>query len=432
MYRRSNIEKAKHYLEGLFHEGKHNIERMNERIEESDYQQLQYFISESTWDHQPVLSAVRCDLSRLFEGRAELTGLILDESGHLKSGKESVGVARQYLGSIGKVDNGQVAVLAALSQGDDVGMVNSRLYLPKEWASDKKRCKKVGIPKVEQVYRTKAELALEMIQEMEGEIRYDWIGGDTIYGNSLTLRHGLQTLKRLFVMDTSEDQLVYLEPPRPYIPVSRPGKGRKKTSWISSQKPVKAKELLATLPDEQWKTYTIRQGTKGPITRQVAILEVYIWKAKRPNTDKVEHLRLIISRNVDKSEVKYSLTNDVRLSQQRLSDWGALYRQMQRYWVERGIQDCKDVLGMTDYQVRGWRAWHHHITLTIMALHYILEQKVLHEEEVPLLSCPDIKFFLASTLPSKATTQQDVWGLIQKRHEQRLADLRRHGFKVTK
>lgn len=405
---------------------------MNERIEESNYQQLQYFISESPWDHQPVLSAVRRDLSQLFEGRAELTGLILDESGHLKSGKESVGVARQYLGSIGKVDNGQVAVLAALSQGDDVGMVNSRLYLPKEWTSNKKRCKKSGIPKVEQVYRTKAELALEMIQEMEGEIRYDWIGGDTIYGNSPTLRHGLQTLKRLFVMDTSEDQLVYLEHPRPYIPVSKPGKGRKKTSWTSSKKPVKVKELLVTLPDEQWKTYTIRQGTKGPITRQVVVLEVYIWKAKRPNTDQVERLRLIISRNVDKSEVKYSLTNDVSLPQQRLSDWGALYRQMQRYWVERGIQDCKDVLGMTDYQVRGWRAWHHHITLTIMALHYILEQKALHEEEVPLLSCPDIKFFLASTLPSKAATQQDVWGLIQKRHEQRLADLRRHGFKVTK
>ncbi len=164
----------------------------------------------------------------------------------------------------------------------------------------------------------------------------------------------------------------------------------------------------------------------------IGLAGTHIWKAKRPNTDKVEHLRLIISRNVDGSEVKYSLTNDVSLSQQRLSDWGALYRQMQRYWVERGIQDCKDVLGMTDYQVRGWRAWHHHITLTIMALHYILEQKVLHEQGVPLLSCPDIKFFLASTLPRKAASQQDVWGLIQKRHEQRLADLRRHGFKLTK
>ena len=98
---------------------------------------------------------------------------------------------------------------------------------------------------------------------------------------------------------------------------------------------------------------------------------------------------------------------------------------MQRYWVERGIQDCKDNLGMTDYQVRTWRAWHHHITLTIMALHYMLEQKILNEEDIPLLSCPDIKFFLAKTLPQKANTPDEVWGLIQKRHDLRLKDLMR-------
>ena len=426
MYRRSNKEKAKQYLEGLFHEGKHNIERMNERIANSDYQQLQYFISESPWDHQPVLSAVRQDISQLFEGRAELTGLILDESGHRKRGKKSVGVARQYLGSIGKVDNGQVAVFAALSQGDDVGMIDSRLYLPKAWTADKKRCKQAAIPESEQVYRSKGELALEMIRQMEGEIRYDWVGGDSIYGNSPHLRQGLQELQQLYVMDISEDQLLYLEHPRPYIPASKSGMGRKKSSFVSELEPVKVKEILSSVPEEQWRTYTIRQGTKGPLIRQVIVLEVYLWKAKRPNTDKVEHLRLIISRNVDKSEVKYSLTNDVSLPQQRLSDWGALYRQMQRYWVERGIQDCKDSLGMTDYQVRGWRAWHHHITLTIMALHYMLEQKVLHEEEIPLLSCPDIKLFLALTLPRKASSQAQVWGLIQKRHEQRRADLRRY------
>lgn len=426
MYRRSNKEKAKQYLEGLFHEGKHNIERMNERIANSDYQQLQYFISESPWDHQPVLSAVRQDISQLFEGRAELTGLILDESGHRKRGKKSVGVARQYLGSIGKVDNGQVAVFAALSQGDDVGMIDSRLYLPKAWTADKKRCKQAAIPESEQVYRSKGELALEMIRQMEGEIRYDWVGGDSIYGNSPHLRQGLQELQQLYVMDTSEDQLLYLEHPRPYIPASKSGMGRKKSSFVSELEPVKVKEILSSVPEEQWRTYTIRQGTKGPLIRQVIVLEVYLWKAKRPNTDKVEHLRLIISRNVDKSEVKYSLTNDVSLPQQRLSDWGALYRQMQRYWVERGIQDCKDSLGMTDYQVRGWRAWYHHITLTIMALHYMLEQKVLHEEEIPLLSCPDIKLFLALTLPRKASSQAQVWGLIQKRHEQRRADLRRY------
>ena len=192
VYQRQNTEKALQYLSGLFHEGKHNIERMSERIQKSNYQQLHHFISVSPWDHGPVIKAVRKDMSKLFEGRAELTGLILDESGHRKRGKKSVGVARQYLGSIGKVDNGQVAVFAAISQGDDVGMVDTRLYLPKAWTEDKIRCNKAGVPIEEQEYRSKPSLALEMIRQMNDEVKYDWVGGDSIYGNSKDLRQGLQ------------------------------------------------------------------------------------------------------------------------------------------------------------------------------------------------------------------------------------------------
>lgn len=427
VHRRENGEKMRQYMEGLFQEGKHNIERMNERIESSSYHQLHHFISVSPWDHVPVLEAVSKDISQLFENRAELRGLLLDESGHRKRGKKSVGVARQYLGSIGKVDNGQVAVFAALSQGDDVAMVDTRMYLPKVWTSDKARCKKAGIPLEDQVYKSKPMLALEMIKQMQGRVKYNWIGGDSIYGNSKELRAGLQELGELYIMDVSEDLLVYFENPQPYIPASKPGRGRKNSSYVSDKKPIKAKDLKKRFTDFQWKTYTVRKGTRGAMTRKVVVMDVYVWSAKRVTVASVEKLRLIISCNPDGREVKYSLTNDCSLApQQRLSDWGALYRQMQRYWVERAIQDCKDCLGMTDYQVRGWRAWHHHMTLTIMALHYMLEQKVLNENEIPLLSCPDIKFFLALTLPQKARTSEQVWSLIQKRHQLRQKDLDRY------
>ena len=400
---------------------------MNERIQGSKYQNLHHFISESPWDHEYVLEGVRPDISKLFEGRAELTGLILDESGHRKRGKKSVGVARQYLGSIGKVDNGQVAVVSALTQGDDVAMVDTRLYLPKSWAADSKRCNKAGIPAEAQSYKTKPELALEMINGMGDQIKYDWVGGDSIYGNSTALRTGLTEANKLFVMDTSEKQLVYLEHPKPYIPDSKPGKGRKKTSFVSDVVPIKVKDLVASLKDNQWNTYMVRKGTKGPMIRQVACIKVYLWKAKRPNRDQVESLRLVMSRNEDGGQPKYSLTNDIALkNQEPLSDWAVVYRQMQRYWVERGIQDCKDSLGMTDYQVRKWIAWYHHMTMTIMALHYILIQKIEHEEHIPLLSVPDIKFYLALTIPRKANNGEQIWNLIQKRHEQRAADLSRY------
>ena len=243
VYQRQNKEKALQYLEGLFHDGKHNIERMNERIEQSDYQQLHHFISVSPWDHNLVLSAVRRDISILFEGGSSLTGLILDESGHRKSGKKSVGVARQYLGSIGKVDNGQVAVFAALSQDDDVAMVDTRLYLPKVWTEDSKRCKKAGIPEQGAIYRTKPALALQMIQQMGVEVKYDWVGGDSIYGNSKALRQGLQKLGKLFVMDVGENLEVFTQDPKPYIPASKPGKGRKKSSYVRELKAVKVKKI---------------------------------------------------------------------------------------------------------------------------------------------------------------------------------------------
>ena len=403
---------------------------MTERIVDSTYTALQHFISDSPWDHKVVLSAVRKDLSALFMPSSDPIGLILDESGHRKRGRDSVGVARQYLGSIGKVDNGQVGVFAALSQGDHVGMVNVRLYLPKEWSQSKSRCKKAGIPPSEQHYRSKGELALEMVKEMEGEIDYDWIGGDSIYGNSQALRKGLTQLDRCFVMDTSERQRVYLTDPKPYIPPSGPGRGRKKSSWVSDEKPTKLKALLGQLSDSDWILHTVRQGCKGALRREIYCTEVYIWSEQRVTTSEVEKLRLIISRNPDGSEVKYSLTNDLHFPHfQGLTDKDRLYRQMQRYWVERGIQECKDTLGMTDYQVRGWRAWYHHITLTIMALHYMLEQKVKWKNEIPLLSCPDIKLFLALTLERKATDPHEVWNLIQVRHQQRQADLDRRYLK---
>ena len=131
-------------------------------------------------------------MSSTFAFLSEPCGLILDESGWEKSGKKSVGVARQYIGNVGKVSNGQVGVFGALCRGDKVGLVGSRLYLPKEWTNDPVRCNEAGIPKHEQHYRTKPELAIEIIKDLAGNVTYDWVGGDALYGNSPILRHFLQ------------------------------------------------------------------------------------------------------------------------------------------------------------------------------------------------------------------------------------------------
>ncbi len=427
VYRRSNTEKLHQYLSGLFHEGKHNIERMNERIESSTYQQLHHFISESPWDHKAVIRRVSTEISDLYSSRSEKVGLIFDESGHRKNGKHSVGVARQYLGSIGKTDNGQVGVFCGLTQSDEVALIDSRLYLPQSWTEDSHRCDKAGIPKEDQVYKTKPELALEMVESMESSVNYDWIGGDSLYGNSTELRKALQKLGKLFVMDVGDHLQVYLEDPKPYLPVCKTNKGRPKSRYISDSKPVRIKNIFTGISDQDWKTYTLRNGTKGAMERKVVIFDVYVWSVKGVNnTESAEKLRLIISTNTDGSEVKYSLTNEGAIKNRAHSDDEILYFQMQRYWVERGFQNCKDVLGMTDYQVRKWMAWHHHITLTMMALHVMLIHKIQNEETIPLLSCNDIKLFLALNLPQKAKTPEQVWKLILNRHRQRQADIDRY------
>ena len=152
---------------------------MVERIPDSNYQQLQHFISDSEWDAKAVMKEVARNTNQSLEEIQGEKGLILDESGNEKAGTQSVGVARQYIGNVGKVCNAQVGVYAGLSGRDKISLVGARLYLPVEWTNDAKRCAKVGIPPEEQKYRTKPQLALEIIEELEEAVEYDWVGGES-------------------------------------------------------------------------------------------------------------------------------------------------------------------------------------------------------------------------------------------------------------
>lgn len=314
-------------------------------------------------------------------------------------------------------------MFVGLSQGSEVGLVNSRLYLPRNWTENRKRCEKAGIPLEAQGYKSKPVLAMEMIGELSDSVQYDWVGGDSIYGNSPVLRQGLTQAGKLFVMDVSEEQMVYLHPPMPYVPKRKASRGRNPSRYVSAATGQRVKTITDQLPQQQCKTYTFRHGTKGSKTRQVAVVECYVWTAKF--AQQVEHVRLVVSRNTDGTQLKYSLTNDVELNK-KCSTSNLLYKQMQRYWVERAFQDIKDVLGMTDYQVRKWKAWHHHIALTMMALQYMIEQKIKHAVTVPLLSCPDIKFILAMNLPRKINNDQQLCNAIDKRHAKRRKDIQRY------
>jgi SRSO17 transposase len=391
---------------------------MVERIPESNYQQLQHFISESEWDGAAVMRDVARNTNKSLESLVGEKGLILDESGNEKAGKQSVGVARQYIGNIGKVCNSQNGVYAGLSRGDKISLVGAKLYLPKEWTRDKKRCQKAGIPPEEQKYRTKPELGLEIIKELEGVIEYDWIGGDSIYGNSPELRQSLRELGKAYVMDVGEELQVCLEKPQPYLP-KRVGKGRPRTNLVIDEAKISLKKLVEEIEAGEWQTIEYREGTKGKLVREAVLKKVWIWKK---GTLEIEEAELLISRKTDQTEVKFSLCN---APQGELSVETALFRQMQRYWIERGFQEIKEQLGLHQYQVRGWKAWQHHIALTMMALHFILETQIENAEKLPLMSCGDVKLMLGNILKNKLDEPETLMETIYQRHRVRQKDILR-------
>lgn len=414
----NQIDKCSFYFEGLLHECKSNIERMVERVPNADYQKLQHFISNSPWDSFAVMDKVSEKSHKNISSIGEPIGLIFDEIGWEKSGKKSVATIRQYIGNIGKVCNSQLGVFGALCSGNKVALAQGRLFLPKEWADDKDRCLKSGIPERYIVHKTKGELCVDILKTLPSSVTFDWVGGDAIYGNSPELRHYLEDKKNPFVMDISSEMGLFLEHPMPYIPTKQGIRGRDCTNYASDSKLVILKNLITQISEDKWKTITHRSGTKGSMTRKTCAIDVYLWKPQFK--EQVESLKLIISTEMDGTEMKYSLCYSPN---EPFEIKVALFRQMSRYWVERAFQNVKEQLGIHQYQVRSWSSWYHHIVLTMMALDFILSIQLENEEEMPLLSCADVKLIFANSLINKLHTDNGLMEAINKRHKLREKDI---------
>lgn len=260
------------------------------------------------------------------------------------------------------MDNGPVAVCASLVQGDRVGILTTRRSLPECWTTDRNRCEHAGIPQAKRRCDTKPELAGEMVRaDRKQGLRSQWVGGDGLYGQDSKFRYALDDDGEHSGFDVHEDETVYLEEPPPYIPEKLSARGRPPTRDHSNETGTTVKAVAQQLTDADFETCCFRQGTKGGKWRRVAVIDGYTWNGEEST---VRQERLIISTERDRTDVKYSLTND-RAHQYRWEE--LLYQQMPRCWVEQSLKDAKSEVGMAEYQVRTWRAWHHHLTLTLLA-----------------------------------------------------------------
>ena len=171
--------------------------------------------------------------------------LLIDESGFAKRGRCSVEVSRQWLGRLGKVDNGQVAVFGTLVKGKFSAPVDTRLYLPEEWTMDPERCERAGIPEEDRVFRTKPELAMEIVRNArKSKLHYAWDGADAGYGKCPGFCLALDKRGETFVVDLHSDFHVFLQDPRPYLP-ERAGKcGRPAVKYQTDQKSIEICEVV--------------------------------------------------------------------------------------------------------------------------------------------------------------------------------------------
>jgi SRSO17 transposase len=395
------------------------MEQMSEIVKDADYHQIQHFISESPWNARTVMDSVAEDTNKLFSDFEEVY-LLFDESAHTKKGAKSVGVARQYSGQLGKVDNCQVAVYGALSADKYCSLIDGRLYLPEEWTSDKSRCKSAGIPTTEIKYKTKLELALEMIayQKQKGT-RFHWIGGDGLYGHDSKFRSSIDSMDLLYMLDIHSTDGVYIEKPNISIPSKQSKRGRKPALPKADKTRTKACDIAKELTQQEWKTYTVRDTAKGPLVIDVWVQEVYTWDEEQTSCRK-ELLVIRRSKNDNgEYEYKYSLCNaDINKY-----SWLQLARaQAQRYFVERGFEDAKQEAGMSQYQVRGWLAWHHHIALVMLSMLFVLTEKIEYKNEFPLLSARDVREIIARTYAQ----QDNVLEIMILRHKRRQDDIDRY------
>jgi SRSO17 transposase len=408
-----NAAVAKRYLHGLAQAATATFAAMAAVVEDGCEQQFQHFISNAPWRHEPVIDQIGRDADRLLGGRAD-SALLLDESSFVKHGDCSVGVARQWCGRLGKVDNCQVAVFAVLTDGARHVPVDMRLYLPQRWIDDPARCDRAEIPMEARTMRAKTALALEMVRTARARgMRFGWVGVDGGYGKEPAFLRALDEMGETFVADVHCDQRVWTEPPGLHVPPPKSTRGRSPSQQQAAVDGITVEKLVAGFGAHDWTRCTLRESTRGPLRVDIAHRRVWVWDGAEAAA---RCWHLVVRREVGApKKIKYSLSNappDTKL--ERLAQM-----QGERYWVERAFEDAKGECGLADYQALGWRAWHHHVTMVMLAMLFIAEQRVAHQPGLALLTPRDIVEMLKETLPRKPQGKEALVAQINQRHARR-------------
>jgi SRSO17 transposase len=409
------VPQARCYVAGLLMKApRKNMERMEEYVQGCDYESIQQFLTDSPWDDQALQVRLAQDVNKEIGGKGAV--LCIDESAITKKGDKSVGVARQWNGRLGKTDNCQVGVFASLVKGRNGCIIGKRLYLPHEWIDNKVRCECAGIPKDKRIFKTKPQLALQLIDEaLAAGVEFKYVCMDAFYGNNPQLLRELENRELIFVADIHMDQGIYTEDPEPYLPRRRTKIGPKYKRLKCRGIVKDVKEFIEGIEEQRWKTISVRESTKGTLTQKAYRQEIWLWDGEER---KARRWWLTIVKCSD-GEIKAFICNaGTAVTLQKIVEAHAL-----RYWIERTFQDAKTSIGMADYQARKWNSWQHHMSLVSLAMLFGLRERLHHNSADGLLSYQDIVELLDYYLPRADRTDKELLENIKRRHLRRLRSI---------
>jgi SRSO17 transposase len=350
---------AHHYVQGLLSElGSKDVESIA-YLHDRERQGLQKFIGQADWDHQPLLAELARQVGTEL-GQADGV-LVFDPSAFPKQGKESVGVQRQWCGRLGKIDNCQVGIYLGYVSRSEHALVDVRLYLPKEWARRKRRRHKAGVP-AEVRFRTRHELALQMLDERGPLLPHAWISGDDELGRCSWFRQQLRLRNERYLLAVPCNTLV-----RDLTVTAPPGEGhgrRRRVPFVSVQ------HWCAALPDSAWQTVEVRDGEKGPLVVQVALTLVQARTEGRVS-EMADWLVVFRERQGDGSYKHDYLLSNAPLTTE-VAEFARVFKAQHR--IEECLKRAKGEAGLGDYQVRTWSGWHHHQTLSLLATWFLTQE----------------------------------------------------------
>jgi SRSO17 transposase len=368
-HRSESREHFYNYMAGQFSDlERKSIEPIALAVEDGNVRAMQRFVSVAQWDDANILSKYR---SLVNDDLGSPDGaVIFDESGFLKKGQDSIGVARQYCGTAGKVDNCQVGVFAAYVSESGYSLVDKRLFIPEQWFTDEysARREKCNLPE-DTVFRTKPQLATEMLQAIHEEkiLPFKYILGDSVYGISPEFIRTVEGIPgAIYLVSIPKSTLCWLKRPMTITKQYRwGGKTKSKTVLANTDsKPIGVGDLAKGINDYFWYRRQVSEGTKGPIVYEFTRRQVILSVKGLPE----KTVWLLIRRTIgDNPEYSFFVSNASSSTRLKTLVWLSGLR----WAIEQCFEETKTELGMDHYEVRKFMGWHHHI-LTCLLAHFFL------------------------------------------------------------